>query len=88
MYIIYYNLYQHPSYDMPSKHAGFDLHPIQTGSEALARSGLDDSFNQLTSEPDPFGQNLMQSARTRSDPGQLWKNTTKSKSGKLVVVQW
>ena len=29
---------------MPSKHAGSDLHPIQTGAEALARSGPDDSF--------------------------------------------
>ena len=41
----------------------------------------------LSSGPDPFGQNLAQSARTKSDlgwfaqyyPGRLWKNGTKSK---------
>ena len=47
----------------------------------------------LTSRPDPFGQRLTQSARTKSDPG--WsctmlsvtsvENGTESKSGKLVA---
>ena len=47
----------------------------------------------LSSGPDPFGQNLAQSARTKSDPGwfctilsgRLWMNGTESKSGKLVA---
>ena len=44
---------------------------------------------QFVSGPDPFGQNLMQSARTKldlagfaqCDSGHLWKNVTKSESG-------
>ena len=48
----------------------------------------------LASGPDPFGHNLTQSARTRSDlgwfctiyyPRRLWKNRTESESGKLVA---
>ena len=47
----------------------------------------------LASGPDPFDQNLTQSARTKSDPGCFctilsgtsWKNGTESESGKLVA---
>ena len=48
----------------------------------------------LASGPDPFGQNLTQSARTKSDlgwfctiyyPRRLWKNGTESESWKLVA---
>ena len=47
----------------------------------------------LAPRPDPLGQNLTHSARTKSvwagfarhDPGYLWKNATESESGKLVV---
>ena len=48
----------------------------------------------FASGPDPFGPNLTQSARTKSDPGwffpqyypeRLWKNGTESQSGKLVA---
>ena len=48
----------------PSKHGRSDLHPIQIGSEA----GLMILAHQLASRPDPFGQNLTQSARTNLDP--------------------
>ena len=45
--------------------------------------------HRLASGPDPFGQNLRQSARTKSDPGWfsqydpscLWKNTTEYERG-------
>ena len=44
---------------------------------------------QLASGPDPFGQNLtknrIQAGFAQLDPGHLWKNTTESESGKLVV---
>ena len=44
---------------------------------------------QLASGPDPFGQNLtknrIQPGFAHLDPGHLWKNTTESESGKLVV---
>ena len=47
----------------------------------------------LAPRPDPLGQNLTHSARTKSvwagfaqhDPDHLWKNATESESGKLVV---
>ena len=73
--------------NLPSKHARSDSHQIQIGSEALARSGPDDSYTTA--------QNLTQSARTKSglvlhnnyDVGLLWKNVTESGSGKLVAGQ-
>ena len=62
--------------------------PVRIRS-GLARSRPDDSC----ARPDLFGQNwtVTQSARTKSDPacfaqhdlGCQWKNTTKSKNGKL-----
>ena len=48
----------------------------------------------LASGPDPFGQNLTQSVRTKNRipagfaqyyPGRVWKNETESESGKLVA---
>ena len=51
--------------------------------------------HQLASGPGPFGPNLTQSARTKSDPGwfwticqgHLWKNAVESDNGKLVAGQ-
>ena len=55
---------------VPSKHAGLDSRPIRIGSEGLTRSEPDDSCTpSLASGLDPFGQNLTQSARTKSDTG-------------------
>ena len=51
----------------PSKCAGSDSHLVQINWEALARSGPDDSCT--LAGLDPFGQNLIQSARTKLDPG-------------------
>ena len=50
---------------------------------------------QLASGPDPLGESLIQSARTKSDlgwfshcePGHPWKNVTEFESGKLVAGQ-
>ena len=42
----------------------------------------------LASGPDPFGQNLTQSARTdfaQFDPARLWKNASESENAKLVA---
>ena len=50
--------------------------------------------HRLASGPDPFGQNLTQSVRTKNRipagfaqyyPGRVWKNETESESGKLVA---
>ena len=51
--------------------------------------------HRLASGPDPFGQNLAQSARTNPDqgwfaqydPDRPWRNGTESESGKLVAGQ-
>ena len=76
------------SQHFPGKHAGFDSHPAQNGSEAMARSGLNGSSTPdrirlaktWHSQPEP--------SRTRAgfpqyDPGCLWKNATEFESGKL-----
>ena len=49
--------------------------------------------HRLASGPDPFGQNLAQSAGTKPDqdwfaqcdPDRLWRDGTESESGKLVA---
>ena len=62
----------------PRKHAGSNSHLIWVGSEVglmiLPEVGLMILTYWLASGPDPFGQNLMQSARTKLDP--CWSCTT------------
>ena len=56
---------------LPSKHAGSDPHPIRIGSEALARSGPDDSWTPACFWTGSVWPNLTQSARIKSDPGRF-----------------
>ena len=64
-----------------------DLIRIRAGSDGKRwpEAGHMILVHRLSSGPDPFGQKLTQSARTKSDPGRLWRNGTESKSGKLVA---
>ena len=53
-----------------STHTHARTHARTHTSEGLTRRGPDDSCTpSLASGPDPFGQNLTQSARTKSDTG-------------------
>ena len=52
-----------------SKHVGSDSHPGRICWETLTRSGRMIPAHWRAFERDPFGQNLAQSARTKSDPG-------------------
>ena len=78
----------------PVNHARSDSHPIQISSEAMARSVPHDYAQWLTSRagsvwPKPDSQpepNQTRAGFVQYDLGHLWKNTTKSESGKLVVV--
>ena len=51
-----------------NNHVGSDSLLIQVGLEVLARGGPSDSCT-LACRQDLFGQNLAQSARTKSDEG-------------------
>ena len=53
----------------PSKNAGSNSHPVRIGGEALIEVGRMILAHWLASGPDLFGQNLTQSAKTKSDPG-------------------
>ena len=80
----------------PSQHARSNSHLIRTGSEALARSGSDDSCT-LALLPDRIclaktwhvqpELNPVWAGFAQYDPGHLWKNATESESGKLAVSQ-
>jgi len=74
----------------PSKHA--ESHQILISLESLARSGLMIIAHQLASRQDPFDQNLTvsqnQAGFAQHDSDHLWKNATKSASGKLAVGQF
>ena len=79
----------------PSKHVVSDSHLIRIGSEALARSRPVNpctfpSYQTGSVWPKPDSQpepNLTWAGFIHYDPGHLWKNATKSESGKLAVDQ-
>ena len=78
----------------PSKLAGSDLHPIRIGLETLARSRLSDSCTpacfltgSIGPKPDTISQNQIRSGLVVHNMVYLWKNATKSESGKLVAGQ-
>ena len=52
-----------------SRNAGSGSYPIRIYSEALARSGPNDSSTLAFSGPDPFGEKLTQSTGSRLVPG-------------------
>ena len=80
---------------LPSKYAGprFTSHPVRLGSaqERWPEVSLMILAHRLAYGPEPFGPNLTQSARTKSDLGQFFaqydqqKNANESESGKLVA---
>ena len=79
----------------PSKHAGSDSHPVRIGWEALAtteRAGwflhtglLPDRIRLAKSWHNQPELNRIRAGLAPYYPGSLWKNGTKSESGKLVA---
>ena len=56
-------------WNLPSKHAGSQSLPVRSGGKQWSEADRMFLAHRLASGPDPFGQNLTQSARTKPDPG-------------------
>ena len=79
----------------PSKHAGSDSHPVRIGWEALATTQRTGWFWHTGLLPDRIRLakswhyqpelNRIRAGFAQYCPGSLWKNGTKSESGKLVA---